>query len=183
MAASSAPTEAANSRPPNSVVRVAIAWLLCLLAFVSIYEVSDPFRDLFPSHLGRLPVGVVWFGAIGGSLASLTGIFWHHRTWDHGYDLWHKLRPVTGLVMGSLGAFFLLVTTETATATGGAAGASHVSGAAPGSPLAINPDIYYVAAFLTGFAEAAFRALVKRLTDTIVGPGKSEAKTDDNSHH
>ena len=128
-------------------------------------------------HLGRLPLGIVWFGAIGGSLASLTGIFWHHRVdWNDSYDLWHKLRPWTGLVMGTIGAFLLLVTTELATAGTSAAGS-----ASP--PTKFNPDVYYAAAFLAGFAESPFRALVKRLTDAVFGPGQSPPKTDDNTHN
>ena len=129
-------------------------------------------------HLGRLPLGVVWFGAIGGSLASLTGLFWHHRVdWKASYNLWHKLRPWTGLVMGSLGAFLLLVSTELATA--GTTSAGSTSSARVG----FNPDIYYAAAFVAGFAESPFRALVKRLTDAVFGPGQSQPKTDDNSHN
>jgi H+/Cl- antiporter ClcA len=135
-------------------------------------------RTISSHHLGRLPLGVVWFGAIGGSLASLTGIFWHHRVdWKDGFNLWHKLRPWTGLIMGTVGAFLLLVSTELATS------ASTAAGSKPSASPAFNPDIYYAAAFLAGFAEAPFRALVKRLTDAIFGPGQSPANTDNNTHH
>jgi hypothetical protein len=128
--------------------------------------------------MGRLPLGIVWFGAIGGSLARLTGIFWHHRVdWNDSFNLWHKLRPWTGLVMGSIGAFLLLVTTELATAGTAAAG----SGATNANKF--NPDVYYAAAFLAGFAESPFRALVKRLTDAVFGPGQSQPKTDSNTHN
>jgi len=44
--------------------------------------------DLFtgvPALLGPLPVGVIWFGALGAVLISLTGIFEHHIDWDPTY--------------------------------------------------------------------------------------------------
>jgi hypothetical protein len=165
---------------PTRVIRVAVISFLALLALAALSQVDDSFRHWISSHhLGRrLPVGIVWFGAIGGSLASLTGIFWHHRVdWKDSYNLWHMLRPWTGLIMGSLGAFLLLVSTELATA-GTVAGGSSAA-----KPPAFNPDVYYSAAFLIGFAEARFRALVKQVTDAILGPGQSTPKTDDNSRH
>ena len=150
-----------------------------LLALAGFSHVDGSFGHwISDHHFGRLPVAIVWFGAVGGSLASLTGIFWHHRVdWKGSYDLWHKMRPWTGLVMGSMGAFLLLVSTELATA------GSTASGARATAPTAFNPDVYYAAAFLAGFAESPFRALVKRLTDAVFGPGQSTASTDDNNHH
>jgi len=137
-----------------------------LLVVAALSQIDGSFQHWISNHhLGRLPIGIVWFGAMGGSMAILTGIFWHHRVdWQDSFDLWHVLRPWTGLVMGSLGAFLLLVTTELATA----------SGSKVASPPAFNSDIYYAAAFLVGFAEAPFRALVKRLTDVVFGPGQSK---------
>jgi hypothetical protein len=38
-------------------------------------------------------------------------------------------------------------------------------------PVSLNPDVYYVAAFIAGFAERPFRELVMRLAQTIFGPG------------
>lgn len=51
------------------------------------------------------------------------------------------LRPWTGIVMGVLAAFFLLVNTELATVS-----TSHATGAS-GMPVSLNPDVYY---FRTG---------------------------------
>lgn len=56
------------------------------------------------------------------------------------------------------------------------------SRSAPHAPTRFNPDVYYAAAFLAGFAESPFRALVKRLTHAVFGPGPSKPRTDDNSH-
>jgi hypothetical protein len=179
IAPASAPTAATEAAAPRSVIWIAVASFLVLLLIAALSQIIGPFGHwISDHHFGRLPVAIVWFGAIGGSMASLTGIFWHHRVdWNSSYNLWHKLRPWTGVVMGSLGAFLLLVSTELATASATASGAK--AKVAP----AFNPDVYYAAAFLAGFAEAPFRALVKRLTDAVFGPGKSPPKTDDNDHH
>jgi hypothetical protein len=173
----SGPAGATGVAAPRSVILIAVTSFFVLIAVAASAEIDSRFgRWVSGHHLGRLPLAIVWFGAIGGSLASLTGIFWHNRVdWKDSYDLWHRLRPWTGLVMGSLGAFLVLVSTELATASS-AAGGSGVS-----KPEAFNPDIYYAAAFFAGFAEAPFRALVKRLTDAIFGPGESAPKTDANS--
>ena|GEM_PF-6155591 len=76
-----------------------------------------------------------------------------------------------------MGAFLLLVSTELATARTLAASSK------PASASGFNPDLYYAAAFLAGFAESPFLALVKRLTDAVFGPGASPPKTDDNIHN
>jgi len=166
-----------NAAPP-AVIRIAVLTFFALLLLGLLSVTSGSFHHwIHTHHLGRLPVGIVWFAAIGGSLASLTGIFWHHKTdWKDSYNLWHELRPWTGLVMGVIGAFLLLVSTELATAT------STSTGSKPTAPVAFNPDIYYAAAFIAGFAEAPFRALVKRLTDAIFGPGESKPSTDNQQH-
>ncbi len=79
--------------------------------------------------------------------------------------------------MGTVGAFLLLVTTELATAGVTAAGSKSAA------LSKFNPDVYYVAAFLAGFAESPFRALVGRLTDAVFGLGQSLPKTDNNTHN
>jgi hypothetical protein len=179
VAPASTPAPATGAAAPRGVIWIAVGSFLILLLVAALSQIVGSFGAwIADHHFGRLPVAIVWFGAIGGSMASLTGIFWHHRVdWKGSYDLWHKLRPWTGVVMGSLGAFLLLVSTELATAGAAASGAE-----AQVTP-AFNPDVYYAAAFLSGFAEAPFRALVKRLTDAVFGPGKSPPKTDENDHH
>lgn len=164
-------TRPATVDAPPVVIAIAVATFLGLLAVAGLSVVIGSFHQWVASHhLGRLPVGIVWFAAIGGSLVSLTGIFKHHKKdWKATYNAWHMLRPWTGLVMGGLGAFFLLVNTELATVN-----PSGVTGAS-GKPPALNPDVYYVAAFIVGFAEKSFRELVRRLAHTIFGPGNGQA--------
>jgi hypothetical protein len=155
---------------PTIVIVLAVVTFIGLLLLAGLAAAIGGFHHWVVSHrLGRLPIGIVWFGAIGGSLVSLKGIFKHHNEdWDPTFDAWHMLRPWTGAVMGALGAFFLLVVTEVSMVS--------PSGVPAASLSQVNPDIYYVAAFIVGFAEGSFRELVERLTQTIFGLGNGGAK-------
>lgn len=160
-----------QNAPPH-VLRTSVLSFFGLLLIAVLAIALKPFNTwLSTLSLGRLPIQIVWFGAMGGSLASLTGLFWHYRgNWSDSFDLWHMMRPWTGLVMGSLGAYLLLISSELATTSN--SGSTAHSG--------LNPGIFYVTSFICGNAEASFRALVKRLTDTIFGPGNSPPKVDHN---
>ncbi len=70
-----------------------------------------------------------------------------------------------------LGSYLLLVSTELATQND------------PGTTAhaSFNPDIFYVTSFICGNAEASFRSLVKRITDTVFGPGNSPPRVDNNA--
>ncbi|HWJ49564.1 MAG TPA: hypothetical protein VNR42_01010 [Solirubrobacteraceae bacterium] len=156
----------AKTDGPTSVRVLAVLTFFGLLIVGLLSIVWGAFHNWIPRHgLGRLPLGIIWFAAIGGSLASLTGIFLHHKKdWEDSYNLWHMLRPWTGIVMGVLGAFFLLVSTEVATTTPN----GFVASTKP-----VNADVYYTAAFIAGFAEQSFRRLVQRLTHAIFGPDEN----------
>ena len=54
-----------------------LTYLLALFVVFVVYVTSSDFRDALPAKLGPLPIGVPWFGALGGTLISLTGIFEH----------------------------------------------------------------------------------------------------------
>jgi hypothetical protein len=51
------------------------AYLLTLAAIFIAYHVSGAFRAALPASFGGLPISVPWFGAVGATLISLTGIF------------------------------------------------------------------------------------------------------------
>jgi hypothetical protein len=145
--------------PPRWLFILEAVYLLVLLVvFVSYIEWSG-FNDSLPETVGGLPVGVPWFGAVGGVLISLTGIFLHARDWDMTYTWWHVARPLIGAVVGSIGCLILVVVVE-ATSTN----RTHT-----------NASVYYLAAFLVGYREETFRELIKRATDVIFGAGRSPA--------
>jgi uncharacterized membrane protein YfcA len=67
------PPQAAKNLMPRHIFVVAVGYLIFLLALFLLYELSDGFRDALPTSLGSLPVGVPFFGALGGLLAGLAG--------------------------------------------------------------------------------------------------------------
>lgn len=123
---------------------------------------SGGVRAALPTHLGDLPVGVPWFGAVGGTLISLTGVFKHSADWDEHFALWHYARPLVGAFLGSLGALMFLVIVD----------AAAVHGTTP------NGVVYEVVAFLVGYREATFRSLLQRATDVLLSPGDKQSPPD-----
>lgn len=143
-------------RMPRWIFWVQLAWLVGLAATFVVYVVSAPVRNALPHTLGgNLPIAVPWFGAVGGCLISLTGIFDHNQDWDSSYDYWHSLRPLLGAITGGIGCLLLLVTTEVATK----------------GPVHSDSVFYDGVAFVFGYAEAAFRSLIKAVTDAVLKPG------------
>jgi hypothetical protein len=110
-----------------------------------------------------MPLAVVWFGALGAVLISLTGIVDHSHNWDNSYDLWHLSRPLIG---ASLAIVSVLILQAGVLAIGSAPtpGTADRSGALPQNLL------YYLVAFLVGYREETFRELIKRLGDLILTP-------------
>jgi hypothetical protein len=97
---------------------------------------------------------VPWFGVLGGSLISLTGVFQHSCEWDKCFRYWHYARPFIGAVVGGVGALVFFVLSDTAT-TGS---------------TAVNATAFDVVAFLVGYREETFRDLIKRATDLLLKP-------------
>jgi hypothetical protein len=137
-------------------------YLIVLAIVFVVYQVSAGVRGALPTHLGDLPVGVPWFGAVGGTLISLTGVFKHSRDWDEHFALWHYARPLVGAFLGSLGALMFLVIVD----------AAAVHGTTP------NGVVYEVVAFLVGYREATFRSLLQRATDVLLSPGEKKSPPD-----
>lgn len=140
---------------PASVFGVALGWLLLLLALFATWVTLPDFRHAFPHSYGHIPVEVPWFGAVGGLLVSFGGIFRYNRQWDPAYEYWHPVRPLIGMFTGGMACVLLLALLR----------------AAAGHNLGNDPTVYDAAAFVFGFAESAFRQLIKALTDIFVKPG------------
>jgi hypothetical protein len=111
--------------------------------------------------LGTVPIAVPWWGALGGVLLSLTGVFDHKHDWQRSYAYWHWARPLVGLVIAS---FVVLVFQAGVLAVGKdlkpAAGVTNAQNL-----------FYYVLAFIVGYREETARALIKRVSDVMIGPG------------
>lgn len=138
---------------------VSMFYLLALGALAALYftEVIDP-RE----KLGSVPTPVPWFGALGGVLISLTGVFAHHARWLPSFRYWHWARPFIGATVGVVAvlifqAGILALGVELQTAD--------------------NKVLYYVIAFFIGYKEAAFRELLARVGEVILRPAESTERT------
>jgi hypothetical protein len=147
-----------TSTVPASIVTCAVVYLVLLLALFVTYTVWKAFRLDIPTKLGVLPVGVVWFGAVGAVISSFRGIYFFNQSWNTSYNIWHYTRPVIGAVTGSIGAlmYWVLLTLGST------------------STVIVRPATFYVAAFVLGFADQAFTELLQKVTNVIINPGKSQ---------
>lgn len=148
----------ANGPVPKSIVVAAYTYLVLLVALFVTYVTWKEFRSDLPSALGPLPIGVVWFGAVGAVVASFRGIFDYNQSWDSSYNIWHYSRPLLGAVTGSIGAlmYWVLLTLGSTTT------------------VTVRTTTFYVAAFVLGFADKAFVNLLNSVTSLIINPGKSQ---------
>jgi hypothetical protein len=139
-----------------------IAFLIVLGALAVIY-----FLQKWPPNLislGPIPIGVVWFGALGAVLISLTGVVEHADDWDDRMYLWHLSKPLMGAALGAVGVLILQAGVL-------AAGTQPTSGIPGPKNL-----LYYLVAFLIGYRESTFRELIKRLVDLIFTPAAAPPK-------
>ncbi|MDP9331537.1 MAG: hypothetical protein M3P11_12980 [Actinomycetota bacterium] len=143
-----------------------VALILAAILYLSnFYGIKDEVPWLIA---GLLPLGVPWFGALGGVIISLQGIFEYNAPakWDPTYGHWHILRPLFGSVVAVVGFLLFLAVLNAASTP------PHFT--TPGqTSTALDLVIYYALAFLLGYREATFRELIKRVTDIILQPGSA----------
>ena len=138
----------------STIFAVQIVWLLVLAAGPVVYFLGHWPPKLV--NLGSIPIGVVWFGALGAVLISLTGIVEHADDWDPRFELWHLSRALIGAALAVVG---VLIVQAGVLATG-----TNPASSVPGAPRNL---LYYLVAFLVGYREETFRDLVRRLVDLI----------------
>lgn len=163
-------------RMPGAVLVTAIVWLVAL-GVVGLQYPDIAVRWFGAKHYllqyhvhpnyGPIPGSVPWFAAVGGILISLDGIFTHNRAWDRSYDYWHYLRPVVSALVGTVAALLVLVLISAANAS---SGSSLTQAAASSQSTRVLLD---AVAVLVGYREAAFRALIAKVLDAVIGPGGS----------
>jgi hypothetical protein len=141
---------------PRILFPLAVVYLSALIAIFIVYVSWSAFRSHAPAAFGQIPVGVVWFGAVGAEVISLYGIFMHNQEWKASYNYWHYIRPLFGAVTGSIGALLYLVALQLGTK----------------GKVSVDPLTFYAVAFIFGFADKSFLQMVKNVTDVIVKPGK-----------
>ena len=143
---------------PWFVPPVILVWLALLVASVPVYHDVHALQNNIPLQAGPVPLGVIWWGALGGVTVSLVGIAWHWTTWDPTYTWWHILRPLVGAIVGSVSyLIFITVIRSTGTTPSGTGVDSKV--------------VFFLVAFITGYQEQTFRDLITRATQVLLGPG------------
>lgn len=156
------PSGAAPIVPKDDVPRwlfpLELAYVFALVAVLLLYHHNEMAQRVVPDPAGPIPIGVVWWGALGGVMISLTGIFRHPRSWDNAYNRWHVARPVLGAVMGSVGYLVFVVVIQAADP-----GEAEVDGGSP---------IFYLVAFLLGYREQVFRDVLRKAVDVLIAPGR-----------
>src|SRR5882672_3741532 len=120
---------------------VQVFWLLALAAWAAAFFLSNKAEPLPTAYIGTTPLAVVWFGALGAVLISLTGIVEHAHDWDESFALWHLSRPVIG---ASLAIVSVLILQAGVLAIGSTPSTSTGNGVVP------NDLLYYIVAFLIG---------------------------------
>lgn len=113
---------------------------------------------------GVLPVWVPLGGALGGCFVSLVGVAMHGLDWDSmKYGYWHLVRPLLGMMSGSVAVLALVFVLK---------GVAPTVMPASGTPFtASGIAVLFVMAFIVGYREETFRELVKRVVDVMLGPG------------
>jgi hypothetical protein len=163
-----------DSTMPRAVLLVAVLWMIALLVVgaqyphISIKWFGHHAHILnyhVPRTYGPVPGSLPWFGAVGGLLISLSGIFTFNRSWDRSYDYWHYLRPVSAALTGTVAAILVLILVKSADAS---SGPSLTNLAATSSSTRLLLD---AVAILVGYRDETFRALMKRVVDVVIGPG------------
>lgn len=162
---SSQPTSPPIKMPPRIFI-IEMTYLLLLIALLVVYKTDHAFRAALPPF-GPLPVQIVWFGATGGVLAGLGGVFFHNADWNRAYDYWHYSRPFVGGVVGGIGCLLFYVSILI----------GNTKGATP------NVVTFDAVAFILGFADEAFRGLITKLTQLLFGPGSTKPGAAGNGNH
>jgi hypothetical protein len=135
--------------------------LLALVAVLYLVDVIDPRKKIV-----TIPTPVFWFGALGGVVVSLQGVFDHGDDWKAKFNYWHIARPFVGAAVALIAvlifqAGILAATGSTDQETGPASNA-----------------FYYVLAFFVGYNERAFRELMEAVGKAILRPGSQQREED-----
>jgi len=145
----------------TTIFAVQVTYLLALGVAAAAYFIPESPTAV---KFGSIPIGVVWFGALGAVLVSLTSVVDHADDWDPSTGLWHLSRPVVGALLAVVSILMVQ------------AGILSV-GSTPATNGGPQDLLYYVVAFLVGYREETFRQLIKQLVDVVFVPGKRERST------
>jgi len=147
----------------TDVSRRIVFWIeifyMALLGVVGWLYVTKGLPSWFkpPATLGPMPLGVPWYGALGGVVISLTGVFEHRYDWDSRYFFWHAARPFIGAAVAVVAVLIFQAGIL-------AAGVDP----ADDDTRTTQDLIYYVLAFLVGYREESFRGMIRKVADVFL---------------
>jgi len=151
------------------IVLIEVFYLLVLfmVALVYLTGLRSQLPVTLPDSFGPVAAGVLWFGALGGVIISLSGTVDHRNDWDPGLKYWHITRPFIGAALAIISVLIFQAGVLSL-----AANPAPTSNPTP-SQGSSNPQnlLYYLIAFVVGYREETFRELIKRLVDVILTPG------------
>jgi hypothetical protein len=135
-----------------------IAILIAIGVLYFEFSVADKLDSIIKDKL-PLALESAWFGALGGVIISLKGVYEHSTgtdAWDGSYNLWHLGRPVSGAIAGLMTVVLLMVINS---------GGGNLS-----------TPVVYAAAFIFGTQERRFFNLLYEVARLVVQVPE-EAKT------
>lgn len=139
-------------------------FMLCVLWTLAGLHLSGAL--VWPKQFGTVPIGVPFFGALGGVLVSLSATSdFRGNTWDPSWEAWHYTRWLIG---GTVGIVGVLIFQAGILATGLQIPNNNDT---TGQTTDKTNLAYYVIAFGIGYREETFRELVRRLVEVILSPG------------
>lgn len=147
---------------PKGIFYLELGYIIVLLGLLTLYAMWSGFRNALPISLGPLPLGVVWFGSVGGVVAGFRGIYYYNHRWDSSYNYWHYTRPIFGAVTGAIGSLIYWVLLKFGNTS---------------TTIKIDRALFYVVAFVLGFSDKAFIELLKNITDVMIKPGQSKPES------
>jgi hypothetical protein len=148
-------TQKTASQPRSSRTTIFIYDLVvvgALLVIAILYFKNSGWFDFGgPDHPNvNLSIHCMWFGALGGIIISLKGVYDHAVAgdpWKDSFDLWHIGRPVSGGIAGLMTFLLLSLVNPSVTPT---------------------EQIVYAAAFILGTQERRFFDLLSEIARLIV---------------
>jgi hypothetical protein len=138
-------------RRPIAIFIYDLLVIAFLVSIAAAYLKCNGFHACVPDVV-RLAVHCAWFGALGGVVISLKGIYDHSgakaaNQWDNSYNLWHFGRPISGAIAGGI-TYLLLQAIN--------------PGGEPTQP------VIYAAAFTLGTQERRFFTFISEVARLIV---------------
>jgi hypothetical protein len=128
-----------------------IALLIVIAALYLKCSIATKLEALTAYKLLPLALESAWFGALGGVIISLKGVYEHStgaNPWDGSYNLWHLGRPISGAIAGLMTVILLMVVNS-------------------GSNTLSTPVVYAVA-FIFGTQERRFFNLLYEVARLVV---------------